>query len=142
MIRMNKSFFRKLINRQTILYSFFGLLTTILNIILFQVLTASMDYKSANIITLVIVKLVSYIVNKCYVFRSSAVTFWAICKEFGMFMVTRGFTMLIDFFGVILFVEVLGFDPKLSKYFFVAIIVVINYFFGIKVFKSDIRKAE
>ncbi len=138
-----KKYFSKIINRQIISYFFFGLLTTILNIALFQVLlTAGLDYKLANIITLIIVKIVSYIVNKLFVFHSSAVSFSAVVKEFWQFMLTRGFTMLIDFFGVMLFVETFGFDPKLSKYLFIGIVVIINYFLGVKVFRFDMQKED
>lgn len=143
MIQTFKKYSSKIINRQIISYFFFGLLTTILNIALFQVLlTAGLDYKLANIITLIIVKIVSYIVNKLFVFRNNVVSFFAVVKEFWQFMLTRGFTMLIDFFGVMLFVETFGFDPKLSKYLFIGIVVIINYFLGVKVFRSDIQKED
>ena len=137
MIHIKNKHFSKIINRQTVSYAFFGLLTAGLNIVLYQTLMSQgFDYKIANIFTLIVVKIASYIVNKLFVFNSNARKLADITKEFIQFIISRIFTMLVDFFGVILFVEVFGLDPKLSKYFFIIAVVIINYFFGIKVFKS------
>lgn len=137
MIRMYNSFYTKMLNRQTISYVFFGLLTTCINIFLFKILIhAGFNYNLSNIITLIVVKIVSYIVNKLFVFRSTIRNFKDLIIEFGAFMLTRGFTMLIDFFGVMLFVEVFHFQVDYSKYTFIIIVTIINYFFGVKVFKK------
>jgi len=137
MLQIIKKYYPKIINRQTVSYVFFGLLTAGLNIVLYQVLMSyGFDYKIANIFTLIVVKIASYVVNKLFVFNSQAHTFADVTKEFIQFMISRIFTMFVDFFGVILFVEMLGINPKMSKYFFIIAVVIINYFIGIKVFKS------
>ena len=61
----------RIINRETVLYGIVGVGTSVLNVFLFQALSMSgMDYRYANFITLVIVKLAAYVCNKNLVFQS------------------------------------------------------------------------
>lgn len=129
---------KKIVNRETVLYSFFGVLTSIENILLFKLLLQlRIKYQSANLITLIVVKLTAYICNKNFVFQSKTSNIVELIKEFGRFVVARGTTMLIDYFGLIFFVEVLRFNVFCSKIFFTVLVIVINYFTGKKhVFKN------
>ena len=96
----------KLINQKTILYAITGIGTSILNVTLFYVLIKiGIEYKIANIITLVVVKVAAYVCNKIIVFRSHVDTFVELVKEIGRFIIARGITMLIDYLGLILLVE-------------------------------------
>lgn len=122
---------KKIVNRETISYSFFGVLTSIENVFLFQLLLQlNVQYKAANFITLVIVKLSAYICNKNFVFKSKTNSKIELLREFGRFLVARGATMLIDYFGLIIFVEAFGFNVFYSKCFFTVAVIVINYFTG------------
>ena len=61
----------KIFNRETILYLIVGISTTVENVILFELLLhMGLQYKLANFITLVTVKLTAYICNKNIVFKS------------------------------------------------------------------------
>ena len=124
---------KKLINKEISLYVLFGVLTTLLNIGLFQILCIFISsYKIANIITLIVVKIVSYVCNKLFVFKSITNNIKELSIEFIKFIITRFITLLIDYFGLILLVEVL-FVPKLiGKVVVVLIVVIINYIFGKK----------
>lgn len=126
------SIVRKLLNREVILYGIFGILTSILNIVLYAYLSGNIgiDYKIANIITLIIVKLTAYVVNKLFVFQTKTENILELVKEFMRFVITRGLTMVVDFFGVIFFVEVLMIDSMISKIIFTIIVVILNYVFG------------
>lgn len=134
-----KEMLEKVINQETILYSIFGVLTSIENVILFKLLLiVNMNYQSANFITLIIVKLTAYICNKNFVFKSRTGSPWGLIQEFGRFVVARGLTMLLDYFGLIFFVEILHFHVFYSKCFFTVLVIAINYFVGKKhVFKSN-----
>lgn len=134
-----KKYLNKIFNKETILYGIFGVLTTVLNIGLYEVLIKfSMNYKSANFITLIVTKFVAYIVNKLFVFESKTENFTELCKEFGRYVVTRGATMLIDYFGLILLVDFLGYNKSICKYITTIMVVIINYFLGKKhVFVSN-----
>ena len=129
---------KKIFNKETLLYSLFGLLTSVLNVLLFRIfLWLGVEYKISNLITLIVVKITAYICNKNFVFKSRCGNFWELCKEVWRFIVARGATMLIDYFGLIILVEVFA-EPKLiSKVFVTVFVIVINYIVGKKhVFKQ------
>ena len=132
----------KAINRETILYGIVGVGTSALNIALFQILQAAgLDYRYANFITLVVVKLAAYICNKNLVFQSHTGSLGGLIKEFGRFLAARGATMLIDYWGLVLMVEVLGFQTLFSMCTVTIIVIIINYFVGKKhVFKDRASK--
>ncbi len=122
---------KKICSREFLSYGFFGVLTTLLNLALYHVLVVGgLDYVIANLITLIVVKLTAYVVNKIFVFRSKSSNLLALCKEFCMFVITRGLTGLIDFFGLILAVEIFGFDKIISKYVLQVVVIILNYIFG------------
>lgn len=133
-----KQMLKKIINRETILYGIFGVLTSLLNIVLFKaLLMLSVEYKIANFFTLIVVKLAAYICNKNFVFQSRTGSWIELIKEFGRFVIARGATMLIDYFGLIALVELCNFDKMISKVFITVLVIVINYFVGKKhVFKA------
>ncbi|MGN0495211.1 MAG: GtrA family protein [Lachnospiraceae bacterium] len=133
-----KRMWKKFVNRETILYGIFGVGTSILNVVLFKVLLlTNMEYKVANLITIIVVKLAAYLCNKNFVFQSHCSNFLELLKEFGRFVVARGATALIDYFGVILLVELLDANKVISKIFVTVLVIVINYFVGKKhVFKN------
>ena len=130
---------KKIINKEISLYIIFGILTTILNVVLFQVLCLCISsYKVANIITLVIVKIVAYVCNKLFVFKTKTSNVKELGIEFFKFIYTRLITLLIDYFGLILLVEVITIPKLISKIIVVTIVVVINYIVGKKyVFKKS-----
>ncbi len=132
-----KKFIKKFVNRETVLYGVFGVGTSVLNVVLFRILIIVMDYKVANLITLIVVKLAAYLCNKNFVFRSKCANFQELVKEFVRYVITRGATALIDYFGLILLVEVCKANTMISKIVITALVVVINYFLGKKhVFKA------
>lgn len=129
----------KLINRETILYAIFGFLTFVVGIVIYQgLLYVGVDYKISNIFSLVLGKLFAYVMNKLIVFRCRNKDFWDFCKEFVRFVIARGLTALIDYFGVIIAVEFFSWDKLISKYFFMILVIILNYIFGKSVvFKSN-----
>jgi len=133
----------KLINRETVLYGIVGVGTSLLNIGLFQFLVyIKMDYRQANLLTLVIVKLAAYICNKNLVFQSHTGSLWGLTKEFVRFLIARGATMLIDYFGLIIMVEILDAGKLISKCIITAIVIIMNYFIGKKHVFKDCLQAE
>lgn len=121
----------KLLNRETILYTIFGILTFFVGIIVYQVfLYFGVDYKISNLFSLILGKLFAYVMNKFFVFRCRQDNFIAFLKEFMSFVFARGLTALVDYFGVIVMVEIFGMDKLLSKYLFQIIVIFMNYFFG------------
>ena len=133
-----KAIWRKLLNRETLLYGIVGVGTTALNVALFHVLVkAGVAYKIANIITLVVVKTAAYLCNKNIVFRSHAATFAGLVREIGRFVIARGATMLVDYFGLIFLVEYMHMAKLPGKCLVTVLVIVLNYVVGKKhVFKD------
>ena len=129
---------KKLFNKEVLLYIVFGIITTILNILLFYILcNLGLKYFIANLITLIVVKIVAYICNKNFVFKSKCKNIIELIKEFIRFIIFRGLTLLIDYFGLIFLVELLSFNKMPSKIFITILVVIINYITGKKhVFKT------
>lgn len=109
------------------LYIIFGLATTVLNVGVYRLLVNGLDYRISNLIALVISKLFAYSTNKVFVFESRCKTFKEVVFEFFRFFFARGMTGLLDFFGLIVAVEVFHFDRIWSKYIMQVIVIVLNY---------------
>ena len=133
-----KELIKKFLNKETILYGIFGVGTSILNVVLFQLLLmTNMDYKIANLITLIVVKVAAYICNKNFVFQSHCNSFLELLKEIFRFIVARGATMIIDYVGLIIMVDLCNLPELPSKIFITVLVIVINYIVGKKhVFKK------
>lgn len=128
---MFKKIYKKLVNKETILYTVFGVLTSVENIVMFAVLLKlGMAYRIANIITLITVKLTAYLCNKNFVFKSHCSSFSELLKEFGRFVFWRGATMLLDYFGLIFLVEIVDMPKLIGKVIMTVFVIAVNYITG------------
>lgn len=121
-------------------YGVGGVGTMALNIAMYQSLMMIMDYKTANLIAIITSKLAAYVWNKNLVFRSYCKDLAGLGAEFFRFVIARGFTGVIDYFGVILLVEMIGFDKVYSKYALTIIVIIINYVLGKKAVFLDAKE--
>lgn len=114
--------------REIVSYLFWGILSSALNVGLFQGLVmAGVDYRISNVATLIVVKVFCYVTNKWFVFRTPYTGLGPFLKEMVSFVLARGFTFLLDFLGVMLLVEVMGADKFLGKCVMTAVVVAVNY---------------
>ena len=124
--------------KEIILYIICGLITTVLNFVLFFLFNKIFNYKLANLITLIIVKVSAYVLNKIFVFKTKNNTKKELGKEFIKFVISRFITFLIDYFGLILLIELLSIDKNIGKIIMIIIVVIVNYVLSKKyVFKKD-----
>lgn len=128
-MKLNK-LFKTVINRETISYVIVGISTTVVNLVVYTLLCKIMPYAVANLISLIFTKLYAYFMNKIFVFRTKLSSVKETVIEFLKFMVTRGLTGVIDYFGLIILVSGFGFDELISKYVLQIVITVLNFFFG------------
>lgn len=135
---------KKLINKETKLYTIFGILTSIENVLMFDILVRlGMAYRIANIITLITVKLTAYLCNKNFVFKSHCKNFLELLMEFGRFVFWRGATMLLDYFGLIFLVEIVNMPKLIGKIIMTVFVIAVNYVTGKKhVFKNQPKNQE
>lgn len=116
--------------KELIRYGLIGVSTTLINLLTYHLFLLFLDYKIANLIALVISKTYGYLANKNIVFRSKTNTMGDLVLEVIRFIIARGTTGLIDYFGLILAVEILGFDKIISKYVLQVIVILLNYIMG------------
>lgn len=122
-----------IIKKRIVIYGICGVATTVINIGLYQLLLyVNLDYKIANLIAVIVTKLLSYISNKLFVFQSKTNSIIELIKEFGRFMITRGFTTVIDYFGLIMLVELANVNQVYAKYIILFFIIIFNFVMGDK----------
>lgn len=136
---------KKVLSREFISYAVFGVLTTIANIFIFKLLfeQLGMAYGIANIIAVLTAKVLAYITNKLFVFRHRCANAKELLLEIVKYVFARGFTGLIDIFGMFFAVELLHADEMLTKYVIQVIVIILNYILGKKiVFRSADTTSE
>ncbi len=106
------SLIKKLANKETVLYLIFGVLATVLNIVLFYLFINVWKISTGlgNILDTIICILFQYFTNRIWVFESKNNGKEAI-KEFIQFILARGLTAIIDQIFV-----VVGVDFFVAKY--------------------------
>lgn len=123
-------------------FAFWGVVTTLANYFSFFLLQKVMAYQIANLISIIFTKVFVYYTNKRFVFRTK--TNWkGQIGEVLRYVIGRGFTGVVDFFGLIVLVDVFGIDGRIGKMIMIAVIMPLNYILGrVFVFKKDKASAD
>jgi len=121
---------KKVCTKEVIFYGIFGVLTTIVNLLTFYVLTKffSINENISNIIAIVLAVLFAYFTNRKLVFNSKAVTFKQNFMEFCKFILGRAFTMVVEFAGCALFFAILDIPDIIIKAAITVIVIILNFF--------------
>ena len=128
--------------KEVINYLIFGFLTTLVNLVIYYLLTYTIinpnnviELQIANIISWIVAVLFAYITNRKYVFNSKNNN---IKKEVINFFEARIVTLIMDMLIMGIFVSVLGFNDEIIKILSQIIVIVSNYLFSkLFVFKKD-----
>ena len=122
----------KFLTVEVILYVFFGVLTTIVNLIISYVLEGSLHVNGAiaSFIGILAAVLFAYFTNRKLVFNSQAIGFVQNLKEFFKFMLGRAVTMVFEEGGVIIFYNLLHLPFKPVKLILTILVIIINFFFS------------
>lgn len=117
--------------REMTQYVIWGVLSAVLNVGLFQILIlGSVDYRIANLITIIVVKIFCYVTNKFFVFRTPYEGLKVLLKEMLAFIFARGVTSILDYVGVLVLVELFKCQEMFSKCVMAVVVVVVNYIFS------------
>ena len=121
---------KKVCTRETMLYIIFGVLTTLINIVVSTILVMAFQVEGnlASTIGIIISILFAYFTNRKMVFNSTAETAKEKWKEFFKFILGRSFTMVIEMAGVFLLYTVLGVEYVITKVTMTVIVVILNFF--------------
>lgn len=140
---------RKFLTIEVVLYIFFGVLTTIVNIGVFSILVSlfkNLDENIANIIAIVLAVLFAYFTNKDLVFASQASNFKEKFQEFVKFMIGRAFTMVVEMLGFYFLFNMLNWNKFISKCLITILVIILNFFiskfFAFKTKKDVNKEAE
>lgn len=118
------NFIKKVISfafsRETILYVVFGLLTTLVNLVVFKffdVLLGSSMYLLSNSFAWIISVIFAYVTNKSFVFEKNDWKVSTIKKEFIGFTSSRVTTYFVEQAGLWFFVDMLLFSEKVFDFY-------------------------
>lgn len=134
-----KELIKKVWNKEVISYLIFGILTTIVNIVVSYILKAFFNVEGniASTIGIICCILFAYFTNRKWVFESYAHTIKEKWIEFGKFILGRAFTMVIEIVGVFLLNDVIHsfytmFSDNtaylINKILITIIVIILNYF--------------
>lgn len=126
--------------KEQILYILFGGLTTLINIIAYQMLFVVMSYSNtfSNVVSLIISVLFAYITNKFYVFESKDNSIKTLLREILSFFSCRAITGIIDIFFMFICVDILFLPALIMKIISNVFVIVVNYVFSkLFVFKGE-----
>ena len=132
--------------KEIILYVFFGVFTTVANMLVFYFSTALLGeelYMLNNLFAWVAGVVVAYITNKLFVFDSKSWKLKIFIKEFSEFVLARVFSFAVEEVGLIICVDGFGLGGNSINFFGIeitgqfiiklilsVIVVTMNYFFS------------
>ena len=134
MIQLLKKYSRQ------IKYLIFGVLTTLVDFVISFILYKVTNHHIANVAAWCGAVLFAYVVNKIFVFESKRSGFKALSAEFGAFVGSRVFSLLLQEGIFLLAVDIMSLDKMLTKIGAAVIVVITNYFLGKLIFTKKADK--
>ena len=139
---MNK-LLNKLLNKETIIYVIFGILTTIVDFVAFGILyyTFNIGEIISNTIAWVLAVAFAFITNKLFVFESKSFQSKKLIKEIISFVSSRVITLLLTNL-FLLCARFLGTNMMFAKALISVIVIILNYVFSkLFVFKENTNQS-
>ena len=122
---------QRLFNRETASYLLFGILTTLVNYIVYYGLRHfQINYMIANAAAWVVAVLFAYFTNKHYVFKSHDYSPQVMLPEMARFGAGRLITLLMEQAFMFLTVDVLKGNDRIMKLVVSVAVVILNYVFS------------
>ena len=122
-----KGFLKKY--KDIVLYLLFGMLTTVVNYLVYYPLYNWTDLPAAvcNTIAWIAAVAFAYLTNKPFVFESHDWTAKTVLPELGKFVACRLGSGLLETAAILLFVDILTFDGNIAKLIISVLVVILNY---------------
>lgn len=131
MIKKLKKRIELLLDKEVIRYAVSGVAAFLANAaVYYGLLYFGISYLIANIFSILASKTTAYLICKFWVYRTTCANAREFFNELFKFIVTRGLTGLLDYFGLMLLVEVFGGNEKVCKIIVMIAVIVLNYVFG------------
>ncbi|MCI5722652.1 MAG: GtrA family protein [Erysipelotrichaceae bacterium] len=115
--------------KSILMYLFFGICTTIINIVTYWMFYISLDFPNvlSTIFSWIISVLFAYITNKLWVFESRSFGKKVLVREIATFFGARFISGIIDLAVMFLFVDMLLFPAMIIKFISNIFVVIFNY---------------
>ncbi len=140
----DKSFFARLwdkfVTRETVSYAIVGVLTTVVNLVSFDLLCNKLGINDliGNIIAWVIAVTFAYVTNNLFVFRSGIEEKVKEVTKIVKFFSARLVTLGIEELGILIFVTWLCLPNMMIKLALSVIVIIVNYIFSkLFIFKNS-----
>lgn len=126
---------KKFLNKETISYLIFGVLTTIINIVVFWLAERELAFIMSedaaslvgNVIAWVISVAFAFVTNKLFVFESKSMAFKVVMAELTGFVIARLLSLAFDEGFMFVAIVLLGMNSLLAKIISNVFVVIINY---------------
>lgn len=122
---------KKFINRETISYLFFGILTTVVNYAVYELCKCSgLHYTLSTALAWAAAVAFAFVTNKLFVFESKSWESSLVFREVSKFVTCRLVSGFFDLLYMILVVELFSMNDSLAKLTANIFVVMINYIFS------------
>jgi putative flippase GtrA len=113
-----------------IIYGMFGIFTTASNYGIYLLCTRLLGATpmAANVVALITSKLVAFVTNKIWVFRSKSWKIGLLLHEFISFVLARLFTTAIDLAGFWILLNITSINDLIAKIIMNIVVIILNYF--------------
>lgn len=118
---------KKLFHNEIISYLFFGVLTTIINIVLFELCCFSMPYLVANVVAWFFSVLFAFVTNKRFVFHSQTTRASQYWIEALKFFASRIITLFIESALLFICIQLMHWNESLVKIAAQVAVIILNY---------------
>lgn len=114
-------------NREVLAYLVFGVLTTIVSVVSFQLACKVLNYLAANVLSWIIAVTFAFVTNKKYVFKSKTPGWGSFLGQMAGFYAARLFSLGVEELGLFLMIDILAVSRLISKLVLQVVVVVLNY---------------
>ncbi|PTU47784.1 teichoic acid glycosylation protein [Paenibacillus polymyxa] len=117
------------LGKELVNYVVFGILTTIINLIIYALFTKVLgaDYKLSITVAWLISIIFAFVTNKLYVFKKNDSQLTSLPKEFSLFFLIRLSSLCLDFILMIVLIQNVRMDDFLAKIIVNFIVIAVNY---------------
>lgn len=136
---MNSKIWNKMVNRESVTYIIFGVLTTLVDWLTYAALwKIGTDYRISTAVSWGAAVLFAFVTNKLFVFQSYDVHLKNLWREFVSFVTCRAATGVFTLVAMIVMVDYLHLNEFLGKLVVSAISLVLNYILSkLFIFKNN-----
>ena len=121
----------KLVNRETVSYFIFGVLTTLVDWISYAFMRGPLGYRVATALSQFLAILFAYVTNKIFVFENLNFHIRYLIREITSFFACRLFTAVFTYVAMVVMVDGIGIrQDMICKVVVSAISLVLNYGFS------------